>query len=51
MKNLDGFSVTIESEMESVRFPRKGGLRLEKDSYCMLPFNLDMDGVPLKYES
>ncbi|CAN7309703.1 beta-galactosidase [Paenibacillus sp. LjRoot153] len=51
VENIDlvDIQVDIEMEAETIRFPAEGGLRLKKDSYCMLPYQFDLSGIKLKY--
>ncbi|GAF64375.1 beta-galactosidase [Bacillus sp. TS-2] len=45
----EDFSLFIELEKESIQLPSQGGLALEKDESCILPFNLDLNGCTLQY--
>ena len=40
--------ITVLTATEEIRFPAEGPLRLGKDGYAMLPYNLDLHGVKLK---
>ncbi|RUS46676.1 beta-galactosidase [Cohnella sp. AR92] len=41
--------VTVKTASEEIRFPAEGALQLGKDGYAMLPYNLDLGGIRLKY--
>jgi hypothetical protein len=42
-------SLRIELEDETITLPGDGGLKLDKDVCCILPFNLNLTGIVLKY--
>lgn len=43
------FAVTVQTDMGRVRIPERGGINLAKESFCILPFYMDIEGVLLKY--
>jgi hypothetical protein len=43
------FCIHLQFGSEKITIPEKGGLTLGKDACCIFPFNLEMDGVRLKY--
>ena len=42
-------SILLRLAREDIRIPQNGGLSLAKDCSCILPFNVNLDGVLLKY--
>lgn len=50
MKNHDNVIFCIEMDEEELIFPRRG-LSIRNNSYFILPFNMEMDGVLLKYST
>lgn len=49
MKDHTGIRIRLNLPGESFTIPREGGLTLEKDVSAILPFNLDLGGVCLRY--
>ncbi|KRF10060.1 glycosyl hydrolase family 35 [Paenibacillus sp. Soil766] len=47
--DLEDIQVSIELQEETIRFPAEGGMRVKKDSHCMLPYQFDLGGIRLKY--
>ncbi|WP_052712087.1 beta-galactosidase [Domibacillus indicus] len=45
----ENFAFELSLDNETIRVPNKDGLSLAPDASCMLPFNLQMDSVLLKY--
>lgn len=45
------FVITVNLENEEIRFPKTGSMSLAKDECCILPFNLDLQGINLKYST
>ncbi len=50
-KDQRDFAVNVTLDTETLRVPKNGGLSLDKDSCAILPLNLTLDGVRLKYAS
>ena len=50
-KDQKDFAITVNLENEELRFPKSGSLSLAKDECCILPFNLDLQGLNLKYST
>ncbi len=50
-KDLKDLSVTLELENENIKIPEEGDLQLAKDNSCILPFNLDIEDIRLKYST
>ncbi|QGQ95922.1 glycosyl hydrolase family 35 [Paenibacillus psychroresistens] len=48
-KVMDNFNVQLTLENEVISIPHNGELSLGKDSFCMLPYNFDLEGIRLKY--
>ncbi|HYH01537.1 MAG TPA: beta-galactosidase, partial [Bacillota bacterium] len=46
---LHDLRIQLELKSETIVIPQSGGLTLVKDVSCILPFNLDLSGVRLKY--
>jgi hypothetical protein len=51
LKEQTGFSIQLKLESEKIRIPESGTISLGKGASCILPFNLDMGGVFLKYST
>ncbi len=49
MKDQKDFSVTVKTDTDGIRIPAEGGMSLSREASCILPFNLDMDGILLRY--
>lgn len=49
MKTHDDVHITLKLEGESIILPQGKGLTLQKDVSAILPFNLSLDGIVLKY--
>ncbi|MEM3859595.1 MAG: hypothetical protein QW478_09365, partial [Candidatus Micrarchaeaceae archaeon] len=45
----DEFKINIKLSNENVLIPEIGAMSLEKDNSCILPFNINLDGINLKY--
>ncbi|MEC1521548.1 beta-galactosidase [Neobacillus niacini] len=45
------FAITVNLENEVIRLPKAGTMSLMKDECCILPFNLDLQGLTLKYST
>lgn len=41
--------VTVRTREEDIRFPAEGPLKLDQDSYAMLPYRFDLDGILLEH--
>jgi hypothetical protein len=50
-KEQKDFIINVKLKNEEIYFPEKGELNLGKDSYCILPFNLNIEGAILKYST
>ncbi|MEH7414712.1 beta-galactosidase [Neobacillus drentensis] len=50
-KDQKDFAITVNLENEEIRFPKSGSMSLAKDECCILPFNLDLNGLNLKYST
>ncbi|WP_309136128.1 beta-galactosidase [Mesobacillus foraminis] len=50
-KDQKDFAITVNLENEEIRFPKSGGMSLSKDECCILPFNMDLKGLNLKYST
>jgi Glycosyl hydrolases family 35/Beta-galactosidase, domain 2 len=50
-KDQKDFSITVNLESEEICFPKTGSMSLAKDECCILPFNLDLKGINLKYST
>ncbi|MBU3155829.1 beta-galactosidase [Clostridium estertheticum] len=50
-KDQKNFFVKLNLKQGEIILPRKKDLSLSKDSSCILPFNLDMKGLKLKYST
>lgn len=49
MVNHQNVSLVINTGSEQLGIPFKGGMAIKNKAYGVLPFNLDLDGVLLKY--
>lgn len=49
LKEQSGFSIQLKPGKGNIRIPEKGSLCLGKGACCILPFNLNMGGVLLRY--
>ncbi|MFW9335661.1 beta-galactosidase [Paenibacillus polymyxa] len=47
--DLCNFNVSIELPEETIVIPSQGELTLGRDSFAILPFNLNLDGIKLEY--
>jgi hypothetical protein len=47
--DLCDFNVSIELPEETIVIPSQGELTLARDSFAILPFNFNLDGMKLKY--
>jgi hypothetical protein len=45
----EGLAFELALEGEALRIPHEGGLSIEADAACVLPFNFDLDGIELRY--
>lgn len=43
------FAVTVRTDLGEVRVPERGGINLSKESCCILPLYLDVEGITLNY--
>jgi hypothetical protein len=50
-KDQEDFSITVNLDNEKILLPKSGGMSLAKDECCILPFNLDLQGLNLKYST
>ena len=50
-KRQENFAVNVTLDTETLRIPQTGTLSLDKDACAILPLNLTLDGVLLKYAS
>ncbi len=50
-KHQTDFAVHVTLGHETIRVPRKGGLSLNRDACAILPLNLTLDGIRVKYAS
>lgn len=50
-KNQEDFSIKLKLKNGELRIPNEGSLFLNKDSYCIIPFNFNLNGVKLKYST
>jgi len=51
LKEQSDFSIHLGLGTEKIKIPEKGAISLGKGASCILPFNLDMGGVLLKYST
>lgn len=51
MKDHKDISVGLRLKDETLRIPGNGGLKLAAGTSCILPFNLDLGGITLKYST
>ncbi len=47
--DLKDFNVSIDLPDETITIPSRGDLTLGKESFAMLPYNFDMNGIKLKF--
>jgi hypothetical protein len=50
-KDQKDFAITVNLENEEIRLPKTDSISLAKDECCILPFNLDLEGLNLKYST
>lgn len=50
-KNQEDFNITLKLKNGELRIPEEGSLFVNKDSYCVLPFNLNLKGVNFNYST
>jgi hypothetical protein len=50
-KDQKDFAITVNLENEEIRFPMTDSMSLAKDECCILPFNLNLQGLNLKYST
>jgi hypothetical protein len=50
-KDQKDFTITVNLENEELRLPKTDSMSLAKDECCILPFNLDLEGLNLKYST
>jgi hypothetical protein len=50
-KDQKDFAITVNLDDEAIRLPKSGTMSLVKDECCILPFNLDLHGLNLKYST
>jgi hypothetical protein len=50
-KDQKDFAITVNLENEEIRFPKTGSMSFAKDECCILPFNLDLQGLNLIYST
>ncbi|PFO06586.1 glycosyl hydrolase family 35 [Bacillus sp. AFS076308] len=50
-KDQQDFAITVNLENEEIRLPKSDSMSLAKDECCILPFNLDLQGLNLKYST
>lgn len=51
LKDLKDLQLTINTGAGDIQIPREGTFDLKKESWAILPFNLDLDGIKLKYST
>ncbi len=49
MDHQNDFSISLQLENDRIRIPASGSLSLNKNASCILPVNMNMDGILLKY--
>lgn len=49
VRNLNDLQLNIKNGSENIRIPREGTFDLKKESWTILPFNLDLNGISIKY--
>jgi len=49
MKKQKDFSVSVQSDKGKVRIPAAGYLDLDENAFCLLPINLEIEDITLKY--
>ncbi|WP_462409328.1 beta-galactosidase [Neobacillus sp. Marseille-QA0830] len=50
-KDQKDFAITVNLGNQEVRLPKSGSMSLAKDECCILPFNLDLQGLTLTYST
>lgn len=50
-KNQENFSINLKLKNGELRIPKEGSLFVNKDSYSILPFNFDLNGINLNYST
>lgn len=50
-EDQNDFAVNISFEKDKLRIPKNDYLNLEKNKSCILPFNINLNGVLLKYST
>jgi hypothetical protein len=50
-KDQKDFAITVNLENENICLPKSGTMSLAKDECCILPYNLDLHGLSLKYST
>lgn len=48
-KDLTGLSISVKTSKSVIRIPSTGNFTLKKDESMIMPFNLDVSGVTIKY--
>src|SRR5699024_8960362 len=51
LNNLKDLQITIHTKNGTVRIPQKGSFTLKKAGWAILPFNLSLDGINIKYST
>lgn len=51
LKDLEGLQLTINTDREDIQIPESGTFSLKKESWAILPFNLNLGGINLKYST
>lgn len=51
MKYKQDISISIQLNKETINLPKSEALSIAKNTSCVLPFNLSMDGTTLKYST
>lgn len=51
LRDLNDLQLTIKNGSENIRIPRNGTFDLKKESWAILPFNLDLEGIKIKYST
>ncbi len=50
-KNQEDFSIKLRLKSGEIRIPEEGSLFVNKDSYCIIPFNINLNGINLNYST
>jgi Beta-galactosidase len=50
-KNQEEFNIKLKLKNGELRIPEEGSLFISKESYSILPFNLDLKGIKLNYST